>query len=242
MLWSTWIWAGSAFAQETADDAAAREHFFRGRAAFEATEYEKALVHFRHAYRLSGRGQLQYNVGITASRLRRDEEALEAFEHYLEEIENPSREQEVRKRVAALRTAITRKEEQKQQALAEAEIRYKVADSVDSAPDRRDQSSGRRLPRSAIVGSSVLAAVGVAGVVTMGVGLARSGSCVERDTTGMCVSEHAATPWTGVYGALGIAALAGSATWLAVSSKRAKGERSTAWIFSPTGVTVSGSF
>ena len=65
-----------AAAQETPDDAAAREHFQRGREAFEQTEYEEALTEFRDAYRLSGRGQLQYNIGVTADRLQRHEEAL----------------------------------------------------------------------------------------------------------------------------------------------------------------------
>ena len=95
---------------------------------------------------------------------------------------------------------------------------------------------------SAIAGSSVLATVGVAGVVTMGVGIARSGSCEERDANGTCATERAASAWTGVYGALGIAALAGSVTWLAVSSKRAKEKRNTAWMLTPAGVVVAGSF
>ena len=242
ILCSAWFWAGASVAQESADDVAAREHFLRGRTAFKAANYEEALVHFRHAYRLSDRGQLQYNIGIAASRLRRDEEALGAFEHYLEEVENPSREKEVRQRIAALRAAIAQQNEEKQHALAEAAIQYQAVSSVEGAPVRQDESSGRRLPKSAIVGSSVLAVAGAAGVVTMAVALAQSGSCVERDTTGACVSERAASPWTSVYGALGVAALAGSATWLAVSSKRTKGQRTTAWILGPTGVTVSGSF
>ena len=41
--------AASSSAQSRADDAAAREHFERGREAFAETDYEKALVHFREA-------------------------------------------------------------------------------------------------------------------------------------------------------------------------------------------------
>jgi tetratricopeptide (TPR) repeat protein len=244
---SVWIGDGPAFAQETAGDAAAREHFLRGQAAFEAADYEQALVHLQESYRLSQRGQLQYNIGVTASNLGRAEEALKAFERYLEEVESPPREQEVRKRMAALEATIAEREEKR--ALVEAAIRYTAPEAAirytapDDAPEsQRDRSSARRIPTSAIAGSSVLAAVGVAGVVTMGIGIARSGSCVERDANGTCATERAASAWTGVYGAVGIAALAGSVTWLAVSSKRAKEKRNTAWMLTPAGVVVAGSF
>ena len=235
---SAWIGDGSAFAQETTGDAAAREHFVRGQAAFEAADYEQALVHLQESYRLSQRGQLQYNIGVTASHLGRAEEAQEAFERYLEEVESPPREQEVRKRMAALEATIAKREEKR--ALVEAAVRYTA--SEDAPESQRDWSSARRIPTSAIAGSSVLATVGVAGVVTMGVGIARSGSCEERDANGTCATERAASAWTGVYGALGIAALAGSVTWLAVSSKRAKEKRNTAWMLTPAGVVVAGSF
>jgi tetratricopeptide (TPR) repeat protein len=238
VLCSAWIPDGAALAQETAGDAAAREHFLRGQAAFEAADYEQALVHLQESYRLSQRGQLQYNIGVTASHLGRAEEALEAFEHYLGEVENPTREQEVRKRVAALQATIAKREQER--ALTEAAVRYAPPDSAPQPP--RDRSSDPRIPSSAIVGSSVLAAVGVAGVAAMGVGIARGGSCVERDAKGMCVTERAASAWTGVYGALGIAALAGSATWLAVSRKRTREKRSTAWMVTPAGIVVAGSF
>jgi tetratricopeptide (TPR) repeat protein len=238
VLCSAWIPDGAALAQEIAGDAAAREHFLRGQAAFEAADYEQALVHLQESYRLSQRGQLQYNIGVTASHLGRAEEALEAFEHYLGEVENPTREQEVRKRMAALQATIAKREQER--ALTEAAVRYAPPDSAPQPP--RDRSSDRRIPSSAIVGSSVLAAVGVAGVAAMGVGIARGGSCVERDANGTCVTERAASAWTGVYGALGIAALAGSATWLAVSRKRTREKRSTAWMVTPAGIVVAGSF
>ena len=237
ILCSAWMGGGSAFAQETADDAMAREHFLLGQTAFEAADYEQALVHLRESYRLSQRGQLQYNIGVTASHLGRAEEAREAFERYLEEVESPPREQEARKRIAALQVTIAERE--KERARAEAAVRY----TPDSAPQPpQDRSSDRRIPSSAIVGSSVLAAVGVAGVAAMGVGIARGGSCVERDANGTCVTERTASGWTGVYGAIGIAALAGSATWLAVSRKRTREKRSTAWMVTPAGVVVAGSF
>ena len=222
---------GPTSAQNTADDATARKQFERGRAAFEQSNYEQALMHFRNAYRLSHRGQLQYNIGITATRLQRDEEALVAFQSYLEEVEHPPREQEVRQRIAALEQAIEANKEAERQ-LSEAAV---------SSEDSDRASPGRKIPRSAIVGSSVLGAVGVAGVATMGVGHAKSGTCVE-EMAGVCVSERDTSRWTWVYGGVGVAALAGSVTWILVSRKRSKEKRNTAWMLTPTGVLVSGSF
>ena len=228
--------SASSSAQTNADDEAAREHFERGREAFGEPDYEEALLQFREAYRLSRRGKLQYNIGITADRLHRDEEALEAFEHYLAETQNPGRTQEVRARIEALRLAIAERE-RREKALVEAvAVRYEATLAQDPKQ--------RTVPKSAIIGGSILAAAGTAGVVTMGVALARSGECLERDeSSGVCITERARSPWTAVYGAVGIAALVGSATWFAVSSKRSKQKmRDTAWRLTPTGVVVSGSF
>jgi tetratricopeptide (TPR) repeat protein len=223
-----------AVAQETADDAAAREYFERGRVAFEQADYEGALVYFRHAYRLSGRAALQYNIGVAADRLQREQEALEAFEYYLEETENPTREPEVRGRIEALQQSIAEKEAT-ERALEEAAIRYQTI------VQEEEVSDGMRVPRSAIIGGTVLAAVGVAGVAAMSVGLRQNGSCT-NEVAGQCTVQSSATAWTYVYGGLGIAALAGSATWFAIAAKRAKERRTTQVSFSPTGLVVSGTF
>ena len=223
-----------ALAQETADDAAAREYFERGRGAFEQADYEGALVYFRHAYRLSGRAALQYNIGVAADRLQREQEALEAFEYYLEETENPTREAEVRGRIEALRVSITERQAA-ERALEEAAIRYQTIAQEEQIRD------GARVSKSAIIGGTVLAGFGVAGVAAMSVGLAQNGSC-STEVAGQCTAQSSATAWTYVYGGLGIAALAGSATWFAIGAKRAKQKRSTQVSFSPTGLMVSGKF
>ena len=223
------VGAAPAVAQQTPDDDVAREYFERGRAAFEQADYEGALVYFRHAYGLSHRSELQYNIGVAADRLQREEEALEAFEHYLEESQNAAREAEVRERIIALRQSIAERKAT-ELALAEATIRYQTS-----------THDGARIPTSTIVGSSALAIVGVAGVAAMSVGLAKNGSC-SQEVAGQCVTESSATAWTWVYGGLGVAALAGSATWLARSVKRGKEKRRTQVSVSPTGVMVSGTF
>jgi tetratricopeptide (TPR) repeat protein len=241
---SRWIWAAAlligvlcgtpARAQETADDAAAREYFERGRAAFEQADYEGALVFFRHAYRLSGRPALQYNIGVAADRLQREEEALEAFRFYLDETQSPTREAEVRGRIEALQASIDEKEATAR-ALEEAAIRYQNIEQEQSMKD------GSRVPRSAIIGGTVLAAVGAAGIAAMSVGLAQDGSC-SREVAGQCAVQSSATAWTYVYGGIGIAALAASATWFALGAKRARETRRTQISFSPTGLLVSGAF
>lgn len=224
-----------ASAQETADDAAAREYFERGRSAFEQADYEGALVYFRHAYRLSGRAALQYNIGVAADRLQREQEALEAFEFYLEETDDPTRDAEVRGRIEALQQSIAEKEAT-ERALMEAAIRYESIVHEEAAV-----VDSPRVPRSAIIGGSLLAAVGVAGVTAMSVAVSKDGSC-SNEVAGQCTTQSSATAWTWVYGGIGIAALAGSATWFAVTSKRRKDKRATRVLVSPAGVMVSGKF
>lgn len=227
--------AASAQGQEATDDAAGRAYFERGREAFENAEYESALIYFRHAYQLSGRGELQYNIGVAADRLQREEEALEAFERYLDETKDPTREEEVRERIEALEQSIAERKAT-ELALEQATIRYRASET--------QHTDGARLPKSALIGASVLGAIGVAGVAAMGVGLAKDGSC-KREVSGNCVVEHSATSWTYVYGALGAAALAGSATWFAISARRVKSEknkREPALSITPMGVVVSGKF
>lgn len=223
-----------AMAQGTVDDAAAREYFERGRTAFDQADYETALVYFRHAFRLSPRGELQYNIGVAADRLQREAEALEAFELYLEHTESPTREAEVRERIAALRQSLAEREATKR-ALAEAKIRYR------STPQEEPPTDGRRIPTSTIIGGSALAAAGIVGVAAMSVGLAKDGNCKE-EVGGECVTRQSATPWAWVYGGVGVAALAGSATWFVLSAKRNDSKRNTQVSVSPTGAMVSGTF
>lgn len=222
-------------ARSDADDAAAREQFVLGRGAYRGAHYDAALIHFRRAYELSGRSELLYNVGISADRLGRKEEAIAAFEMYLEETVDSSRGQEVRERLAFLRLAVEQSKRREEQLAAEA-----VA--VDVAPGPIDEPSGRKISHSAIIGGSVLGAVGMAGVAIMAVGLSQNGACLETDSSGACLSERTTTAWTAVYGGIGIAALAGSALWFGISYRHAKRERATTWKLSPAGVVVSGVF
>ncbi len=91
-------------------DEEARLRFEAGRVAFIAGRNEEALADFRRAYELSERPALLYNIGVALDRLRRDAEALEAFERYLAEAP-PAQLQnrgEVEARIGVLREAIAR--------------------------------------------------------------------------------------------------------------------------------------
>jgi tetratricopeptide (TPR) repeat protein len=70
-------------APDASRDREARGLFEAGGEAFTAGRYADALDYFQRAYALSGRAVLLYNIGVAADRLRRDDEAITAFERYL---------------------------------------------------------------------------------------------------------------------------------------------------------------
>jgi tetratricopeptide (TPR) repeat protein len=88
-----------------AEQDAARVAFKDGRIAFESGRYAEALERFEHAYTLSGKSELLYNIGLAADRIREDDRALEAFEQYLRETPSSRQREQVRMRVVAARGA-----------------------------------------------------------------------------------------------------------------------------------------
>ncbi len=240
---TSWAQDGGAAVQRTkSTDAEARAVFEEGRAAFDSADYERALAYFRHAYRLSDRPELQYNIGVAADRLQREDEALAAFEAYLANTTQPTREAEVRERIEALRESIEVREST-ERALAEATKRTFAETAEQEATAARLDSTDdpRRLSRATIAGGSALAAVGAAGVTAMAVGLARDGSCAST-VNGECVTERSTTAWTWVYGGLGAAALAGSATWFVLGARRQREVGRPQVALRGAGLQVSGVF
>lgn len=67
-------------------DAEARGIFMAGKAAYDDARYETALGHFKRAHELSSRPALLFNIGQAADKLRRDQEALDAFKAYLAQV------------------------------------------------------------------------------------------------------------------------------------------------------------
>jgi len=87
-------------------DERARAQFEEGRTAYEEGRYRDAWAKFREAYRLSGRPELLYDVGQTADRLGREEDAIKAFELYLKHTPDAPNRREVENRLRALRARV----------------------------------------------------------------------------------------------------------------------------------------
>ncbi len=91
-------------------DAEARGLFDAGKAAFESGRFEVALERWQEAYALSGRPALQYNIGLALDRLRRDQDALEAFRAYLTWDSEGERAEEVKGRIEAIEKALAQEQ------------------------------------------------------------------------------------------------------------------------------------
>lgn len=155
--------ASRAGAQSTdANDALARERYQAAVVAFDAGSYEAALDLFRGAYELSPRPQLLYNIGTTADRLRRNAEAVEAFEAYLEQAPDASNAESVRRRLEVLREEIAR-----QRALEEAAAAATATD--EPAPESRSRRRRR------VIGGVIGAVLVVGGGVALAIGLSQRG-------------------------------------------------------------------
>ena len=94
-------------AAATSHDDEARALFEAGRVAYSDGRFDAALAHFRHSYELSGRPRLLYNIGSAADKLRRDQQALEAFEAYLAQVPDAENRNEVAARIEVLRAQVT---------------------------------------------------------------------------------------------------------------------------------------
>ena len=97
-------------------DAEGRRLFVAGAEAFTGGHYEVALASFQAAYELTGRAALLYNIGLAHDRLRHDEEALEHFRAYIDQVEALIRETgsgaQVLRRAKRTRARIARLQEQ----------------------------------------------------------------------------------------------------------------------------------
>jgi len=86
----------------TAQDA--RAHFLRGQAAYDTGDYATAVSEWRTAYGLDARPLLQYNLAQAYERLGQLQEAVTAYETYVNSSDaDPDRMSSARARVAALR-------------------------------------------------------------------------------------------------------------------------------------------
>jgi tetratricopeptide (TPR) repeat protein len=170
-------------------DTEARALFDAGRAAFSAGRFEEALGHFRRSFELSGRAELHYNVGISADRLRRDAEALEAFRRYLAEVPGAENQEEVEARIAILERelaseAVEPEPQPEPEPDGASEEAPEEAAQDDTGP-RRD-GTGQALG----IAGGVIAGVGlVAGAVLGGLALSTDADLGDRCGNGCPESE-----------------------------------------------------
>ena len=87
------------------DDQEARDLFKLGKQAFDEGRFERALMYFKDAYVLSHRAALLSNIGSALDRLRRDDEALEAYKSYLEQVPDAPNRAFVEERVRVIEAA-----------------------------------------------------------------------------------------------------------------------------------------
>jgi tetratricopeptide (TPR) repeat protein len=119
--------SNSAYAQADASRdariAEAKRAFAEGTQAYDEGDFETALARFRRAYDLTKSPDLLYNIATVSDRMRRDEEALEAYEGYLSERPGSPDREHVEGRIEVLRAAI----EAQRRAALEAELEARQA-------------------------------------------------------------------------------------------------------------------
>jgi tetratricopeptide (TPR) repeat protein len=87
------------------DDQEARELFRLGKQAFDEGRYERALKYFNDAYELSHRAGLLSNIGTALDRLRRDREALAAYQSYLQQVPDAPNRAAIEDRIRIIQAA-----------------------------------------------------------------------------------------------------------------------------------------
>lgn len=162
-------------------DRAARALFEAGKIAFDLGRYEEALDHLTQAFNLSKRPLLLFNIASTLDRLRRDAEALDAFERYLREVPDAPNRPAVEGRVRLLREAVERAktEEAARAAAAEQQRQAEAAAQQNQTPAQTtpeqdpqilmvsDASDGGGLsPVIFIVGASLTVVGGVVATIS----------------------------------------------------------------------------
>jgi tetratricopeptide (TPR) repeat protein len=143
---------------DSSRDEEARNLFQAGRVAFSDGRYDDAMGYFRRAYELSGRPELLYNVGTTADRLRRTDEAVEAFETFLAEVPESPNRREVESRIAILKQDIEEREaREEEEARRAAEDAQRARSAEAEPPPEYGPFEGRRFTWVALGLSAVTA-------------------------------------------------------------------------------------
>lgn len=91
-----------------ADDKEARDLFQIGKDAFDEGRFERALKYFQDAYSLSHRAALLSNIGTALDRLRRDQEAVDAYKKYLEQVPQAANRRLIEERIRIIESALAK--------------------------------------------------------------------------------------------------------------------------------------
>ncbi len=153
----------------TAEIERAKRAFVEGTTAYERGDFQASLAQFRTAYELTGSPDLLYNIATVADRLRHDDEALAAYEGYLEARPSTADRGHVEGRIKALRASIDARVRAAQAAEVEAERLAKEA----VARDRKARDEAAYIDPGAgpwiTLGGS--AASSAAGAILLGLGV-----------------------------------------------------------------------
>lgn len=230
-------------------DQRARGLFEEGRLAYDAGDDEEALAHFKAAHDLSHRPELLYNIGLSADRLGRIEEALVAYRGYLEQLPDAHNRVSVADRIRALE-AMTAPKGAPPETPAPAAVEPELDPEMEKPPEE--------LERGVPVLPLVVVGVGTV-VLGVGVGFGLSAQSGEDDyaaapvTTGPEVNAAAAkladaerdANTANILFAIGGSVFVGGAAWLAVEllGDSPSGAEATAWIdHDVTGIRVRGAW
>lgn len=93
---------------DAADDKEARDLFQIGKEAFDEGRFERALKYFQDAYDLSHRAALLSNIGTAFDRLRRDQEAVDTYKKYLEQVPQAPNRKLIEERIRIIESALAR--------------------------------------------------------------------------------------------------------------------------------------
>jgi tetratricopeptide (TPR) repeat protein len=96
----------SAPAPSAAQEQEARGLFELGRDAYQNARYDRALEYFKQSYALSGRAALLNNIGAAADRLRHDQEAIDAYQKYLDQVPGAENREAIQNRITALKAGL----------------------------------------------------------------------------------------------------------------------------------------
>lgn len=227
------------------EDAEARALFEAGRAAYSDGRFEDALGHFRRAHELSDRPRLLFNIANTAERLRRDEQALDAYERYLEQVPDAENRAFVEERITALRDTSSGGSDAASTGAGGGSGGGAYGDGAAAGTGDADASWLSRRP---IIGPAILGGVGIVGLGVMIGSFAAEGCNVRVGNECLAGKRVAAGP-TAVYGLIGAASLVGGALWFTLGERgdgllgaRDARDGETRIGVGPRGVWLRGSF